>query len=255
MTGASGTFGYAQARMQARLGRQAGAPGLPQMREARTLVAYLQQVRSSPWARHVARLAPDMDAHDLERRLREEWRATVEEVVRWQPREWHAALRWLGWLPSLPALQKLARGGRTPAWTREDEVLARIVAAPRDTRAERLDVTPLYPLRRAVADHGDVVDAWLAHWRELWPADAAARTALERLIASTRDTARRLASDAVDESQDRALRPYAHALRRSFRRHPLSATAAVAYLGLVALDLLELRGAVATRAALPAMPG
>lgn len=254
MTGVRGSFGYAQPRMQARLGRQAGVPGLPQMREARTLAAYLQQVRSSPWSRHVARLAPDMDVHDLERRLRDEWRAAVEEVARWQPREWQAALRWLGWLPWLPALQKLARGGRTPAWTREDEVLARVVAATRETRAERLDVTPLYPLRQAVADHDDVAAAWLAHWRGLWPADAVAHAGLEALIAATRGAVRQLASDDAANATELALRTYAHALRRSFRRHPLSATAAVAYLGLVALDLLELRGAASARAALPAIP-
>lgn len=254
MTGVHGTFGYAQSRMQARLGRQAGVPGLLQMREARTLVAYLQQVRSSPWSRHVARLAPDMDAHDLERRLREEWHSAVEEVARWQPREWQAAVRWLGWLPWLPALQKLARGGRTPAWTREDEVLARIVAATRETRAERLEATPLYPLRQAVAGHGDVVAAWLAHWRGLWTADADEHAGLEGLVASTRRAVRLLASDDAGNATELALRSYAHALRRSFRRHPLSATAAVAYLGLVALDLLELRGAAAVRAALPAIP-
>lgn len=254
MTGACGGFGYAQARMQARLGQPTGTAALKELREARSLAAYLQQVRSSPWSDHVAYLAPDMDVHELERRLRDDWRATVEEVARWHPLEWQAALRWLTWLPWLPALQKLARGGRTPAWTREDEVLAGVVAAARGARAERLDDTPLHPLREAVGAHGDVVEAWLEHWRRLWPAGKAARTGLETLIVATRDVIRRLAGEDANDATERALRHYAQALRRAFRRHPLSITASVAYLALVALDLLELRGAVAARAALPGLP-
>ena len=254
MSGAGAGFGYAQARMQARLGRTAGAPAVRHLREARSLPAYLHHVRNSPWSHHVAHLAPGMDAHELEHRLRDDWRATVEEVARWQPSEWQPALRWLAWLPWLPALQKLARGGRALALTREDEVLAGIVAAPPDARAARLDATPLSPLREAVAAHGDVVAAWLVHWRGLWPADAGARAGLEELVVATRAAMHRLANDDADDATERALGTYARALRRSFRRHPLSVRAAVAYLGLVALDLLELRGAVAARAAFPVLP-
>jgi hypothetical protein len=249
-----GSFAYAQARMQARLGHLAGGPALRHAREARNLATYLQQVRTSPWSHHVVRLAPDLDVHELEHRLRAQWRATVEEVARWQPREWQPAVLWLCWLPWLPVVQKLARGGRTPAWAREDDVLAQVVAAAgRGARTNRLDATPLRPLREAVAGQSDVVAAWLEHWRRLWPADHAARGELEALIEAVRRAdAERADDDAT--AQAPAPRTLAHVLRRAFRLHPLSVTAAVAFLGLTALDLLELRSAIAVRAAFPTVP-
>jgi len=246
----AGSFAYAQARMQARLGQRISGDDLQRARAARDLPAYLQQVRSTALARHVARIAVDTDAHEIERRLREQWGATVEEVARWQPLAWRPATIWLRWLPYLPALQKLARGGRVPAWTREDPLLARVVAAAPGRRAGVLGGTVLEPLQRAVAAHGDVGSAWLDHWRSLWPHEPAVRVALERMLRDVTIVAASL--DAADARATSAgtLRVLGRRLLRAFRRNPLSPVAAFAWLGLEALDQLELRGAIAMRKAL-----
>jgi hypothetical protein len=246
----AGSFAYAQARMQARLGQRISGDDLQRARAARDLPAYLQQVRTTALARHVGRIAADTDAHEIERRLREQWGTTVEDVARWQPAAWRPATLWLRWLPYLPALQKLARGGRVPAWTREDPLLARVVAAAPGRRAGLLGGTVLQPLQRAVALHADVSDAWRDHWRSLWPHDQGARVALERLQHEVVTVAARV--DAADPRAVTAdtLRELGRRFLRAFRRHPLSPVAAFAWLGLEALDQLELRGAVAMRKAL-----
>ena len=118
----SGHFAYAQARLQARLAEIPDAAQAQQTLAARDLASLLASVRATAQRRYVARLAPGMDAHELERHLRWEWMALVDEVARWQPAAWFAAVSWLRWLPSLPLLQKVARGGRPPAWARADPV-------------------------------------------------------------------------------------------------------------------------------------
>ena len=250
MNTGGGSFGYAQARMQARLGQRVAPEDLQRARAARDLPAYLQQVRTTALARHVARVAPGTDVHEVERRLRGEWGATVEEVARWLPGRWRAATLWLRWLPYLPALQKLARGGRAAAWTREDPVLARIIAVEPGRRAGVLGSTALQPLQSAVADHGDVTQAWLAHWRALWPDEPAAVAALERLVDAVATVAETLGLAPPQASSEDTLRSLGGRLLRMFRRHPLSPVAAVAFLGLEALDQHELRGAITMRTAL-----
>jgi hypothetical protein len=253
MTGVHGTDGYARTRLHARLGAR-GAAETQRQRMLATVeaAAFLQQARGSAWtARHVGRLAAGMSVHELERRLRDEWVTTVEEVARWHPRAWQPSLRWLRWLPWLPALQKLARGGRAPSWTRDDPTFAGIVAADRGTRAARLGDTALRPLQDAVVRHGDVVAAWVAHWRTLWPAAPGTQAALARLVRDVTRASEAFTARGAAASSNAALRALAAVLRRRFRRDTSTGVAAVAWLGLEALDLLELRGALAVRTVVP----
>jgi hypothetical protein len=243
-------FGYAQARLQARLGQRALPEVQHAARAARDLPGYLQQVRSTALARHVGRIAPGMDAHEVERRLRHEWATTVAEVARWLPQPWREATVWLQWLPYLPALQKLARGGRANHWMRDEPMLARIIAVEPGARAGGLRGTSLEPLQEAIARHGDVTQAWLEHWRRCWPADVPARLGLERLLRQVREVTQGLRDLSASASSDELLQRLGARLLRQLRRHPLSPLAAYAYLGLEALDLLELRGAIVRRIAL-----
>jgi hypothetical protein len=250
MSAGPGGYAYSQARLQARLGARADNPDLQRAHAARDLSAFLQLVRGTSHARYVARIAPDSGVHEAERRLREEWHAAVEEVARWQPAAAQATVRWLRWLPYLPALQKLARGGRPPAWTRDDPVLGRIVATEPAQRATALLGTPLAPLSMALATHGGVMAAWAAHWRSLWPAAERERKGLEQLAVAVESLDTALRAAPASAASGEACVTLARRALRSFRAHPLSSGAAVAYLALVALDLLALRGAVARRASL-----
>ena len=248
MSAGRGTFAYAQARLQARLGMRAAPSDLQRARATRDLAALLQQLRTMPQARYVARLAPATPIHELERRLRAEWCVLVDEVAHWQPDAWRPTLRWLRWLPYLPVLQKFARGGRAPSWTRDDPVVGRIVALEPGTRSGALDATPLQPLQAALAAQGDVTQAWLEHWRHLWP--NASDPGLEAIVRAVKGVDTLLRAAPASASTEDLSGTLSRRLLTIFRRHPLSPATAVAYLGLEAIDLLVLRGAILARAAL-----
>jgi hypothetical protein len=246
-TGRTG-YAYSQARLQARLGQASDPAAFDRAHAARDLAGFIAAMRATSLRRYTARLAATLDPHDLERHLRGEWAALVDEVARWQPAAWQPLVRWLRWLPYLPALQKLARDGRPPAWTRNDPVLGRVVAADPALRPALLDASPLRPLRPALLAQGDVVAAWHAHWNELRPGATRAGFALDDIVraAVTLDATLRAAPPGSGSAEP--LRAFAARLLRLFRRHPLSPAAAVAYLGLEGLGLLELRGGVLRRA-------
>jgi hypothetical protein len=244
----SGHFAYSQARLQARIGQSADPADLQRAYAARDLAGFIGAVRTTPLRRYTTRLAPGMDPHELERHLRQEWSALVDEVAHWQPARWQETIRWMRWLPYLPALQKLSRGGRPPAWTRADPVLGRIVALDPSLRGPALANSPLQPLRSALeAGAGDVTAAWLDHWRALWPESSRHLRALE-LIAREVALFDVKLREAVGGDSRELHRALSLRLLRSFRRHPLSPAAAAAYLGLEALGLLGLRGGVMRRA-------
>jgi hypothetical protein len=244
-----GHAAYAQTRLQARLGEMPDAAELQQTMAARDLASLLAAVRGTTQRRYAARLAPGMDPHELERHLRFEWTSLVDEVARWQPATGFAAVSWLRWLPSLPLLQKLARGGRPPAWARADTALGRIVATEPALRGAALAGTPLRAFSAALATDGggDIRAAWVAHWRAVWPQDRRAMLALERIVRDVAVCEAALREPTVrDSAEPHAV--LARRLLRTFRRNPSSPAAAVAYLGLEGLGLLALRGGVMQRA-------
>jgi len=139
MSRADLSFAYAQSRLQARLGARPAAADWQQFEATRDLGALLQVLRGGPLAHWTARLPARAGLHEIERQLRDEWRHAVAEVAYWQPAHWREATLWMRWISYLPALQKLARGGRAPAWMRADPVLGPIggARAPRADRSAR----------------------------------------------------------------------------------------------------------------------
>ena len=241
-------YAYSQARLQARYGARPSAADWSLVAATADLGALLQVLRGSPVGRWTGRLGDRPGVHEIERRLREEWLRDVDEVAGWQPGPWRAGVHWLRWIVYLPALQKLARGGRPPNWTRVDPVLAPIVARdPRD-RGNALQRTALAPLAPGFVAPADTTGAWIRRWRQLWPAPQGARRPLEQLLGEAAGTWARLAALPADGRTDEALKLLERRLALAFRRNPLSPAAAAAYLGLLALDLRRIRGALATRA-------
>lgn len=245
---AEARFAYAQARLQARYGSRPRAADWGHVAATADLGALLQVLRGSPVGRWTGRLGNRPGVHEIERRLREEWLRDVDEVAGWQPERWRDAVGWLRWIVYLPALQKLARGGRPPAWTRDDPVLGPVVARnPRD-RADALRRTALASLADGFTPPADMAGAWIRHWRQLWPSRGKARTPLEALLGEATRLKAQLAALPATARTDDTLRGFERRLELAFRRNPLSAAAAVAHLGLLALDLRRIRGALATRA-------
>lgn len=241
-------YAYSQARLQARYGTRPTGSDWSLVTATADLGALLQVLRGTSLGRWTGRLGDRPRVHEIERRLREEWQHDVDEVAGWQPEPWREGVRWLRWTVYLPALQKIARGGRPPAWTRVDPVLAPIVAREPLDRINALPGTALAPIAAGFERPADTAGAWTRHWRQLWPERQAARRPLELLLDEVRRCLARLAGLPVSSRTDETLGLLEHRLQLAFRRNALSPAAAVAYLALVALDLRRMRGALATRA-------
>ena len=97
---------------------------------------------------------------------------------------------------------------------------------------------------------------WTRHWRQLWPSRGLGRAPIEALIRMTGHVRHLLAQLPDNARSTDTLRDLERRFQLGFRRHPLSPAAAVAYLGLLALDPRRVRGALATRAIheVPAAP-
>ena len=92
---------------------------------------------------------------------------------------------------------------------------------------------------------------WLAHWRSLWPDDPGATRGLQKIVSRIRDLDHALRTAPAHGAAETVFDQLREQLVRAFRQHPLSPAAAVAYLGLDAIALMSLRGAVAARAICP----
>ena len=242
------SFAYAQARLQARYGMRPGEADWSHFASTADLGALLQVLRGSPLARWIDRLGPRPDVHALERHLRGEWAHDVDDVAAWQPESWRDGIRWLRWIAYVPALQKLARGGRAPAWMRDDPVLGPVVAREPRERAVALKSTELAPLAAGFAPPHDVAGAWRKHWRALWPARHPGRAPLDAMLGMLAAQRQKLEDLPDNATSTESFATLERRLQSMFRRFPLGPAASVAYLGLLALDLRRMRGALATRA-------
>lgn len=247
MSRADLSFAYAQARLQSRLGERPAAADWQHLEATRDLGAVLQVLRAGRLARWTDRFAARPTVHELERRLREEWLAAVDEIAAWQPEPWRDGTRWMRWVTYLTPLQKLARGGRPPAWMRPDPVLGPIVAREPRERAAALAGSPLAPLAPGFGTPPDVVGAWSEHWRALWPAGRSVRAPLARLLEMMREHSRQLAEAGPQVATGDAIQALEQRLVLMFRRHPLSAAATTAFVFLMMLDMQRLRGVLAVR--------
>ena len=241
-------FAYAQPRLQARYGARPSAAQLSHVAATADLGAALQVLRATPFARWTDRMGPRPRVHEVDLRLRGAWLDGVDEIASWQPEAWRAAALWTRWIAYLPALQKLARGGRARNWMRDDPVLGPIVAREPRERAAALKRTPLAPLAAGFATPPDIAAAWIAHWKKLWPRGRAGHAPIEAMLRAIAAQRAKLAALPANARSLDALRELERHFELAFRRNPLSPATAIAYLGLLALDLRRIRGALVTRA-------
>jgi len=243
-----GGFAYAQARIQARYAELPKEDDWLRLAGARGLGVFLEEARTGAlrgWVKGFSNLS---DAHDLDRGLRATWREAVAEVAGWLPEPWRPAVAWLDWLPLLPLLTHAGRYRGLPAWVADDASLKPLQGPdgaldPRflkDAGAAALLVPP-----------ADLPGAWWSHWRGLWPTgDKGALARLEGLTARMQRHAESFAQAGTDSAWP-LRRELRERLRLEFHLVPLQPAAAFAFLGLLALDLERLRGALMQRALFP----
>jgi hypothetical protein len=242
-------FGYAQARIQARLSALPAEPDWQRLSSARSLSGYLEEARDGALRTWVKGFSSQSNCHDIERGLRAQFLDTVEQARGFVPRPWRDAVDWCRWLPLLPLLGHVRRGGAMPDWTRRDYRLAGLLDSEGRfdqaiLRRRGVDVL----LAPAGSGEGpDVAAVWIAQWRRRWPGLANAdRRHLEDLARRLDRHLRAFAETRPDKAweQRRALRAR---LRLELHRQVLRPTAVFLYLALVAIDLERLRRALVDR--------
>jgi len=238
-------FGYAQARIQARLAALPSAADWQRLSGARALSGYLEEARDGTLRTWVKGFSGQSDCHDLERGLRAQFIDTVEQAAGFVPEPWRAAVRWCRWLPLLPLFAHLRAGAALPGWTRRDYRLSELLDERGGLDGSELRRLGLEGLLRS--DGGDIAADWGRAWRARWPSPGRSdRAALEALAARIDAHLGDLRSSAPDKAwqQRRALRDR---LRLELHRRLLQPVAVFLYLGLVALDLERLRAALVER--------
>lgn len=263
---------YAYARASARLAQRPDERLWTQLRSARSVGAALEAVRGGAAAAYVSGITWPAPLADLELAFRQQWRTRVDEVARWAPDAWRAALRWTVYLVDLPALVHLLGEEPVPPWIGTDPVLAPYALDARGDRLARLAEGPLAPLALAVETAAPpprridtaarprvrlhaALRAWESEWRARWPAcDSEARAGLERLVTRVATHVARFGALAVEDAPA-ARQTLAAEVGALLRRSAAQPAALFAYLALVALDLERLRGEIVVRAAFRATAG
>jgi len=238
------TWSYVQARLQARHGARLDEADWRALEATRSLDQFIERSRGTSLRRFTGRMTVGMSGHAIERALRAAWRDYVAELAGWSAPAWQPPILWTATLPDLPAIDALLRGER-PSWAQQDARLASFLQGERQSAAEKFSLAPLLPgLKRAKS----LVGRWYAHWRSLWPDDAAQRSALTSLADAVKAHGARLDGAAPQDASAPYRRELARAITRVFRRQSGTPMAVFAHLALVALDLERLRGDLARRA-------
>jgi hypothetical protein len=252
MIHAAGSLAYAHARIGARRGARVGEATWRRIEATRGLAGALGVVQSEPaLARWVEGLTASADPHAIEAMLRRRWQDCVEELARWMPQAWQAAVRWCAGLADLALVDHLARGEPAPRWLGAADAasLAPLLAM---AAPEAPDATRRSAGRHAVpglAPGGAAMRGWIEGWRRRAPPGTARAEVESGLGAALGRHVDGLAAAGADTA---ALRRALQAqLVRELRRGALQPAGAFCYLGLAGLELLRLRGELVARAALP----
>lgn len=247
---------YLQSRLQARHGDRPSPEEWRLAESSADLSHYLEALRRTALKRWLGDINHELPPEALERQFRAAWRHAVDEVAAWSPADWRAAIEWLRWLPDLPVMDHLLRGGAIPPWLRADPVLKDIAYEEPQRRLEAIEEHPLGPVLGTVPSTGtpEVTDNWLAEWRRRLPRSARGqRDELDAIL--DRVQAHLEAMRASPEPHGHALR---HALAshhaRRFRRDAGTMIAVLAHLVLDGLELERVRAGVMSRRLLPERP-
>ncbi len=201
-------FAYAHARLQARLAQRPSALDWQMIETGRDFAQSLDAASHGPLARYVSRLGRESDRPAVEDALRQAWADLVAEVASFVPGKWRAALLWITPLPHL----RLIEAGR----------------APKLAGAEALQA--------AIPDGSGASEAWREGFAARLPAaDPGLAAALAPMFDRFLEGPPRSATDTPELSAR---------LETLFRSRPQQPIAVFAFLGLMAVMIERLRGAL-----------
>lgn len=238
----SSRIAYAQARIQARFGQRPGEAFWRELEAGRDLPHLVEIVRGSGLGAVTESLAPSLDGHALEHRLRLRWRDACLEIAGWYPEAWRPAMTWLAWLPWLGPLTWLSHRPEALPWMKDDPLLGELAQAEPGERPTLLAAGPMAPLQGGWNESGNLGEAWYRQWRRSWPTtDESTRRGLDRLATAVVGLGAGRSGPPLDALVDATEK----AATRVFRRHAGTVVAGLAMLVLLALDHLRLRAALA----------
>jgi hypothetical protein len=240
------TFAYVQVRLQARHGARPDETVWRRLQGTSDFANYLQLARHTPLRSWVAALDPGQGSDKIEGELRRLFRRHVDEVAGWVEPAWRPAVLWVHRLPDLSALQYLFTGEPVPAWLQDDQELHDMGCLPVDARLDVIRQSDCNIFFVAWQAGESLPDAWLAHWRALWPGAARHDHGLEALGKALRQYLRVLQADACGSTQERC-EALQLQLASAFRRYSFQPAAVFSHLALTALELARLRGDLLVR--------
>jgi hypothetical protein len=243
-----GSLEYADARVHARHGERLDASQWRRIEVLRDFTPALELARTTALRPWLAGITAESSVEQIEGALRGHWRRVPDEVAGWMPARWRAAILWCAWLPDLPLLQHLARGGESPSWLHTDDAWRELGEAPPSSRQAVLAGGPAGALASAWPAPEAIGRSWLAAWRERLPARlGAAGSALDALVRLLLAHARAFAL--TTPTQGWSLRASLQAqLVQLLRRSAMQPALVFIHLALCALDLERLRAELLRRA-------
>ena len=239
-------FAYVQVRLQARHGARPDEALWRSLQGTSDFANYLQLARHTPLQSWVRTLDPGQSSDEIETELRRLFRRHVDEVAGWVPPAWRPAVVWVRRLPDLPALQHLLSGEPVPAWLQDDAELRDMGCLAVDSRLEAMQHSDCNVFLMASQTGESLTDAWLNHWRTLWPGTARQNQGLETLADALHQYLRVLQADSCESVQTRCEALHVQ-LVGAFRRYSFEPAAVFSSLALTALELARLRGDLLVR--------
>ena len=248
MSGAA--FAYAQVRLQAQHGQRAREDVWQPLSPIGEFRPFLEQARATPLRAWISNVSPISPLHEMEQRLRGEYRRRVATVASWLPKSLQSAVLWTRTLVDLPMVDYLLRREPLIGWMLDDELLRPLAAAEPDARAAALAQSVYAPLAR-----GDesLRERWVNEWQRRLPTQS--KRSRQQLLRLVRTVRVHLASMQPAEGEELMPARAAWALRRMleqrfvyhFRWGFLEASGVFAFLMLEALEFERLRGELVRR--------
>lgn len=240
-------FVYTQTRLQARHGQRPSERTWRLLESQKDLANFLQSARHSSVGQWVTGLQASNNHHFIESTLLSHYRSYVNEVASWAPDQWRKSVRWVVCLTYLPVIDHLLKGNTGYNWMLDDVTVKPATTTMLDQRMAYLLQTEFAPLFKYKLLGNSLLDAWIQHWRYLWPERKGRATRTFDHFIQYVQAHRELFMQLPVDRTWRQREQLTNKLTIMFRREAYQPVNVFVHLLLVALDLERLRAAILQR--------